>query len=201
MTAARTAGAAALLAALVLAPACGPRRAPPPTADQPQAPPPPLTGASVMVLPAQLRYAEPALEPLDEEIGYWLGERGPRTLWVLPPAIDRALARNPTLGIRPRALAVDVFAVAEVRNIGDPLFGDLRRLAALLDARLALVPTHAAYVPQPQGPGRIEITAALIDTFGGRVLWFGVVAGEPGPLGDRSTLASAAESLARAVLR
>jgi hypothetical protein len=188
------------LATLLLAGGCAQRGAPP-SPDQPQAAVPSLAGATVMVLPAQVRAVAPDLAALDEEIGYWLSERGRRVRWVLPPAIDRALARNPMLEIRPRALAVDAFGAVEVRNIGDPLFGDLRRLGALVDARLALVPTHAAYVPLADGTGRVEIAAALIDTVGGRVLWYGVVAGSRGPPGERATLATAAEALAQAVIR
>jgi len=159
-----------------------------------------------MVLPAQAApgAAAPGAEPvpgLDAEIGFWLAELGSRTRWVLPPEIDRALERSPSLRIRPRALAVGSFHVAEVRNIGDPLFGDLRALNALLNARYALVPVSAEYAPDPAGPGRVEIRAALIDTLGGAVLWYGAVAGERGPAADPAVVASAARALAAAVAR
>jgi hypothetical protein len=168
-------------------------------------PPPDLAGADVMVLPAQAPPgAAGVVEPvpgLDGEIAFWFAEMGPRTRWVFPPEIDRALARSPSLTIRPRALAVSNFHVAEVKNIGDPLFGDLRALNALLGARLALVPVSAEYAPAASGPGRVEIRAALIDTLGGAVLWFGAVAGDPGRVDDPAVAASAARALARAVLR
>ena len=41
------------------------------------------------------------------------------------------------------------------------------------------------------------LAAALIDTVGGRVLWFGVVAGAPGPPDDPAHAARAAQALAR----
>jgi hypothetical protein len=184
---------------VVLAAACS-SRASPPSADSPPPPAPPLAGATVMVLPAQTPHGATPVAGLDEEIAYWLAERGPRVRWILPPAIDRALARNRMLDIEPRALAVEIFSVVEVRTIGDPLFGDLRRLGALVDARYALVPTAAAYVQSAAGP-RIEIAAALIDTLGGRVLWYGIVAGESGTPGDAALAATAAEALARAIVR
>jgi hypothetical protein len=192
-----------VLLLLAVSAACS-SRAPAPSADAPQRNAPDLGGRTVMVLPAQFAPGggSGGLEPvpgLDAEIAYWLADRGPRIQWVFPAAIDRALQRNPTLGIRPNALAVGAFHSMEVRNIGDPLFGDLRTLGALMDARYALLPTAAAYVSR-EGGERVEVSAALIDTRGGNVLWFGVVAGNTGPRGS-AAVASAAEALARAVLQ
>jgi hypothetical protein len=156
-----------------------------------------------MLLPAQAGPGQPGVEEpvpgLDRELAYWLGERAPRVRWVFPPAIERALARN-ALPIRIRALAVQSFHRAEVQIIGDPLFGDLRSIGALVDARYALVPVAAAYVEEAAVSGRVEISIALIDTIGGRVLWFGVVAGERGPRDSATVVATAAQALARVVV-
>jgi hypothetical protein len=180
-----------------------------PTADQPPASgPPDLTGATVMVLPAQpapgasvLPDAE-AVAGLDREIAYWLGQMAPRVTWVFPPVLERALERSPSLGIRLRSLAVNVFHRAQVENIGDPLFGDLNALGALVGARAALVPVSAEYVAGAAGEqGRIELRIAVIDPRTGRVLWFGAAAGERGPLDDPATIASAARALGRLVAR
>jgi hypothetical protein len=171
---------------------------------------PDLTGQRVMVLPAQpgawggVPVAGATLDPaeLDAELGFWLTDGAPRVQWVLPPELARALARSPGLGIELGSLAVGSFRRAEVRRIGDPLFGDLRRLSALVDARHALVPVAAAFVEVAGGEGaqgRVEVAAALIDTFTGRVLWFGVVGGEPGRLADGAVIATAARALARAI--
>ncbi len=181
--------------------ACGGRAAAPPSADRPQARPPELTGVRVMVLPAQpgpqtTRAGEP-LPGLDREIAFWLAEAAPRVDWVFPPAIQRALERTPSLDIRLDALPVASFHRAEVRNIGDPLFGNLRSLNALMDARYALIPVATAYLVADSGPGRVEMNVALIDTMGGRVLWFGAIAGERGPPGAPDVTASAARALAR----
>lgn len=191
----RTARGVALGSLLLLAAACSGRQ--PPSADRPAPPAPDLSGHSVMLLPVQPGRAG-VPDGLDAELAFWLTEHGPGVRWVLPDAIDAALARAPSLGIHPRALAVSVFHQAEVRNIGDPLFGDLRRLGALLEARFAILPVAAGYVTRAEG-ARVEVAAAIIDTLGGRVLWFGVVAGDVGEQATPALVASAAQALARAL--
>lgn len=179
--------------ALVLA-ACATRE--PPSADRPPPPPPGLGGQAVMLLPAQPTRG-PVPDHLDTELAYWFDERAPAIRWTFPPALERGLERAPGLGIRLRSLDVSSFFRAEVRRIGDPLFGDLRRLAAIVDVRFAIVPIAADYVEKPDGTGRLEVTAAVIEAVGGRVHWFGVVAGEPGAPDAPATTASAAQALAR----
>lgn len=151
-----------------------------------------------MVLPAQGGVSRPPAA-LDDEIRFWLTERGGATDWVFPERLRRSLQSAPALrDIRIDALAVSSFHGAEVKRIGDPLFGDLRRLGALVDARYALLPVMAAYVEET---GRVEIGSALIDTMGGNVLWFGVVAGDAGTVDDPAAVASAAQALARTLVR
>jgi len=192
----------------------------PPKATDPKAPAPDMTGVRVMVLPAQVRGKLPGL---DTELAYWLEQRAPRTQWVFRPAMERVLKNNPEWSINLDALAVGQFAYMQVERIGEPLFTDLRRLSTLLDARYALVPVGAAWVPLPDtaaargaggragtrvaasdtaaagpaGRGHVEMAAAIIDTFDGSVLWYGVVAGKGGDAPDRATIASAAQELAR----
>ncbi|MEJ2678447.1 MAG: hypothetical protein P8174_05135 [Gemmatimonadota bacterium] len=176
----------------------------PPKATDPKPPPPDLTGAKIMLLPAQVRGAQ--LPGLDAELAYWLGQRAPRTQWVLRPAMERALKSNPEWSMNLDALAVGQFAYMEVKQIGEPLFTDLHRLSVILDARFALVPVGAAWVAAPASPagseatagqGHVQIAAAIIDTSDGSVLWYGVVAGEPSGTPDRAAIASAARELAR----
>lgn len=190
----REARRALLGAALLLLSACSSRQ--PPSADRPARPAPDLFGLPVMLLPVQSGRDVP--EGLDDELAFWLTDRGPGVRWVLPEQIDAAVARAPSLGIHPRSLAVSVFQYAEVRNIGDPLFGDLRRLGAMVEARYAILPVAAGYVTRAEGV-RVEIAAAIIDTMGGRVLWYGVVGGDTGDQPAPSLVASAAQALARAL--
>jgi hypothetical protein len=193
---------------LLVAAGCGKKPAPAPTPNQLPVAAPDLSGMAILMLPVQPG-AVPTSEPrapgtvkldgvnqLDPELSYWLRERAPRVRWVLPEAIDRALARNPAMNINPRALDVVAFRRAQVRRIGDPLFGDLRRLAAIFDTRYALVPVAAEFKPTSETEGKIEIALALIDTTFGDVTWFGVIAGDPGAPDSPGVVASAAQRVA-----
>jgi hypothetical protein len=207
-----------LLLVLAVVAGCG-RRAVVPGAEMVQRPFPEVGGRTVMVLPVQgaaplvalPAAADPGVPPsllsaeelavLDGELGFWLAERAPRTRWVQPEAVARAVAGAPMLGVRPRELSVADFRRARLEQIGDPLYGELRRVGALTDARLALLPLGALWITEQTGLGRVHVSAALIDTFGGDVLWQGIVAGAPGARGDAAVIASTAQALAQLVPR
>jgi hypothetical protein len=191
----------------------------PPSADARQAPFPDIGGRTVMLLPVQAAVpvvaapatADPARAPvplppelrtaLEAELAYWLPERAARSRWLLPDAIERAVARSPMLDVRLRELTVRDFQRARLESIGDPLYGELRRVGALMDARAALLPIGALWIPEAGGGGRVHLVVALIDTMGGQVIWQGVVAGTAGPLNDASVVASVAEALAGMIPR
>jgi hypothetical protein len=137
---------------------------------------------------------------LDAELAFALKERGPGVHWVLPSELDEALQRSPALETRTHDLPVDIFFAGEVRRIGDPLFGDLRRLGAVANSELALLPIQATLEPVPGGGGAVRLWAALLDVRTANVLWFGIVEGDPGPEGDPKPLASAVDALARKLL-
>lgn len=196
-----------LLAALLLAGCAAVQpRTQPPAATAATAPS--LRGASAMVFPvqegnvpsgdAQLQHWQLDRAALDAEITYWLPQLAGTTKWILPAAIDRVLARSPGLGIDPRALSVGVFQRAQVKHIGDPLFGDLRRLAAVLDAQLAVVPVAAEYLGSEAAGATPTIAAAVINALDGTVIWFGVIAGTEKGVGSQGAVASAAQAFARA---
>jgi hypothetical protein len=128
--------------------------------------------AAVMTAPGDVRLD--GVNELDAELAYWLKDRAGNVKWIMRDAYDRTLARSPALDIKPAALDVAVFRRAQVKRIGDPLFGDLKRLATIMNARYALVPIAAENKP---GTG-IEVAYALIDTTFGDVIWFGVLSGE-----------------------
>lgn len=174
---------------------------PPPSPDLPQPAVPNLAGVDVMVLPAQ---PGPGGVPagFDEALSAVLASEYPSVNWVLPAEIERVAARNRTLGIRPHALSVSILRSPEADRIGDPLYGDLRRLGALVDARYAVVVHRVGYYVAADNldvPGRIETAVAIIDTVGGRILWRGLVAGERGRAGDEVVLATAVQALARMI--
>lgn len=191
-----------LLAALTLAltlSGCA-RKAAVPEPGSPQGTPPDLRGSRVMVLPAQS--VAGIAGDVDAELAFALRDRGAGVTWIFPPRLQEALNRSPGLGGRIHGLPVGMFATGEVRRVGDPLYGDLRRVAALVDGEVALIPVRAwAWADESAGGQvRVRISAALVHVRTGRVPWFGVVEGEPGPAADAAGLASAADALARALL-
>jgi hypothetical protein len=178
---------------------CVHRHAPPPGPGTSRGTPPDLRGVSVMVFPVQ-RSAGVGGD-LDAEVAFGLRSRGPDVGWILPADLQRALDRSPGLGSRVRGLDIAAFGVGEVRRIGDPLYGDLRRLASVVDGQVALIPLQASLVADTAGAGTaVALSATLIDVRGGYVLWFGVVKGDAGDPADPAPLASAADALARTLL-
>ena len=187
---------------VVLFAACG-REAPPPSPDNPQPAVPNLAGVEVMVLPAH-----PAVGGVpagfDDALSAVLATEYDNVEWVLPAELIRAAERNPILDVDPTSLSVSILRSDEETHIRDPLFGDLRKLGALVGARYAVVVYRVAYyVPADttgsgriDGPGRIEAAVAIVDTIGGRILWRGLAAGERGPPGDEVVLATAVQRIA-----
>jgi hypothetical protein len=149
----------------------------------------------VLVLPVQLREGVPTDATVDEELSYALRARGSRVQWVFPPEVEAALRRSPGVQARTRDLPVGVFLQAEVRRIGDPLFGDLRRLTVLTGSELALIPVELRYAE-----GGFRLTAALVNARDGRVAWLGVVQGSVLSPEAPEALASVADALARTLL-
>jgi hypothetical protein len=192
-------------------------RAAPPSADAPERPFPDMSGRTIMLLPIQPATPTVALPSgavgapraltsdgramLEAELSFWLPEAAPRIRWVLPAAIEARAERSPTLDVRVRDLPVQDFLRARLQSVGDPLYGDLRKLALLMDVRPALIPIGAVWVPEAAGNGRVHLALALVDTTGGAVIWYGVVAGVAGARADAATIASTAQALARLAAR
>jgi hypothetical protein len=180
------------------------REAPPVPASEPA---PVLVGQTVMVFPVQRGYVPVAdtmarhftidTGALDAELGYWLPQAAANVRWTLPETIQRAITRSPTLGVDINNLEVSSFRRGQVKRVGDPLFGDLRKLASVLDARFAVIPVAAEAIGATPADARVQIATAVLDAMSGTVLWFGVLeATEPG--GQQAGLASAAQAFARA---
>ena len=178
---------------------------PPPPAGAASAPA--LGGFTALVFPVQdgvipsadstARHWPAERATIDAEIAYWLPQGAPRTHWVLPEAMDKALARSPGLDVDLRNLAVGVFQHAQVKRIGDPLFGDIRKLAAVLNANLAVVPIGAEYVGATRESAKLQIAVAVIK-MDADVAWFGVIEGADSGVAAPAATASAAQAFARA---
>ena len=189
--------AAAILAAIVLA-ACGGTR-PPPGPGTTSGLAPDLRGRSVLVLPVQQNMGVRG-DP-DAELAFGLSSRGTGVGWILPAEAEAALQRSPGLASSLRGLAVGQFLAAEVRRVGDPLFGELRRLSSLVGAEAILLPVQTALVTEPgAGDPTVRLWTALIEPRTGRMLWFSVLDGSPHPPDDPRGLASAVDELARTML-
>ncbi|RMH18850.1 MAG: hypothetical protein D6701_05675 [Gemmatimonadetes bacterium] len=164
---------------------------------------PDLSSATVLVMPVQRARGVPG--GLDDELAFQLRERGSRVRWVMPDEARRAVERAPGLDATVDRLPVEVFLVAEVDRVGDPLYGALRRAADLVGAEVVLLPVEVRYRPAASGPdgavaGAVEVVAALIAARTGRVIWFGVIEGAPAERGNLPAAASALEALARTVV-
>jgi hypothetical protein len=193
---------------VLLTSACGGGR----SAVQPPAPTtasaPVLTGLPVMIFPTQrgpIPLADTALhrypvaaDKLDAEIAYWLPQLAGAVRWTLPVSIQRAISRSPSLAIDINNLAVASFHRAQVKRVGDPLFGDLRKLAAVLDTRIAVIPVAAEFIGKTRADARLQIAAAVIDAMDGTVLWYGILQGDAPAAQEDAAMATAAQALARA---
>jgi hypothetical protein len=187
-------------AVLVALTACG-GTSEPPQPGHAYGTPPDLRGRRVVLLPVQQVLAV-AGDP-DAELRFTLAQAGQGVDWVFEDEVEEVLARSPAIQARTRGLPVGVFMRAQVQRIGDPLFGELRRIAALVDGEAILLPVRASFEPNQSIPGsapRVRFTTALIEPRSGRVVWFGIEEGGEFPAGDPRGLASAVERLAGTLL-
>ena len=197
----RGAQAAPSLLCLVVLLGCG-GPPPPPGPGQSLGVVPDLRGARVMVFPLQSAQGFDRLR-FDPELTHALTQRGVGIEWVLPDELRRIQDRTPGLDMRVENLPVGVFLQTEVRRIGDPLYGYLRRLGAVANSDLALVPVAGGTGQRPEEEGTasptaaVDVAATLIETRSGRVLWYGVVEGQGRSPDDPAALATAADALAR----
>lgn len=185
-----------LTLALMLAACSG--RTPPPEPGTTRGVAPDLRGVRVLLLPVQQNVGVPG-DP-DAELAYGLRERGGDIPWILAAEVEARFARAPGMQVRTRGLPVGMFLQAEVDRIGDPLYGELRRTAALVDAEAVFIPVQASLQAVPGEDPRVRIISTLIDVRTGRVAWFGVLEGGAFPANDPRGLASAVDEVARMLL-
>lgn len=136
----------------------------------------------------------------DAELGFGLSGRSSDVDWIMPAEVQQMLDRSPGVQARLRGLPVGNFLLAEVERVGDPLYGQLLRLAALVDAEAVFLPILAIAEAEGGGDPTVRLTSTLINARTGRVLWFGIVEGGAYPAGDPRGLASVVDVLARTLL-
>ena len=193
----RVFGAAAVAVGLAIcAGACASVPQGPPEAGQQRGGLPMLSGQDALLLPVQ----RPDLprEAVDRELAFALEARGGGVEWIGPEEMRRLMGRS-VMDIPIDRLPIDMFFQAEVTRVGDPVYGMLRRVAALTDATVALIPLSVVIRPASEGvePG-LESMATLLDLRTGRVLWLATVEA-PGDPDEPATLARLADALARAL--
>jgi len=194
-------GLAVAALALLACAACGPKVVDPPRPGESTGIAPVLRGRTVLLLPVQV--VAGVAGDADAELAYALKDRGGDVSWIEEDAILESLRRSPGIDARTRGLPVGQFQAAQVRRIGDPLYGQIRRMSALFDADAVLLPVSATFQPNEEvigsGP-RVRLTVALIEPRTGQVVWFAVEEGGEFDPGDPRGLASAVETVARALL-
>lgn len=136
----------------------------------------------------------------DAELAFGLHERGVAVEWILPDQVEEVLQRSPGIRASLTGLPVGQFLQAEVLRVGDPLYGELRRLGALVDAEVVLLPVQMALAADAGSEPTVRVWTALIDIRTGRVLWFSILDGGAFPAGDPRGLASAVETMTRTML-
>jgi hypothetical protein len=87
-----------------------------------------------------------ALEAVNAEVDFAVSEEPRANKWASPSRVVRAADRNPMLDVDPRQLSSRGLTVdGGGRYLYEPLHGQLRSLAALLDARLIALPLVVWY--------------------------------------------------------
>ncbi len=163
-----------------------------------------MAGQRMAVVPVQ-RPGDYAAEA-ENEMVYALERREGSATWIFPDDVRSRMSRAPGLDAPVDALPVDLFLRAEVERVGDPLYGMLRRIAAVTDADRVLIPVGVSYRPERENEegeveeSAVQVLAAVVDVLTGRVLWLGVAEGDADGVDDPGGLPRAMEALAATLL-
>lgn len=186
---------------VVLALACGPKKAeqnpvPAPTAPLPTAG---LAGQKVALTPLALVAAEdslhwdaviadrrPTLDKSDSIISTLLTGRSPEVTWVPPAELRRVARRAAGIATDPDQLGTPFLRAEQIVDVPDPLRYQLRTLMGLVGGRYVLVPAGLVFRKPPNRPTAqppaafavAELSVVLIDTRVGRIGWRTVARGE-----------------------
>ncbi len=171
-----------------------------------------LSGQTVLVLPVQYvqhvpggwvggaANAQEAARSADMEITFALHEVSGRATWVTPEQQLEELSRRPSIEVFPYLLSADEARQqgGGLRHVRDPLYGEIRMLAALFDARYAVWPMEFIYEQDREGGGgRLAIRTFVLDARSGVVMWYGIVRGDgTQPPASPGALAAAAQMFA-----
>lgn len=107
----------------------------------------------------------------------------------------RAVRRNPTLGLEPDRFATAYLFDPRVDRIPDPLWAQVRTLAAITGARFAVAPAAARLAGQP-GALSAAFVLVVADTRTGQVLWRGRAQGRPAATAEAALALAAGTAIA-----
>lgn len=166
------------------------------------------------------------LETMDAELGFAFGETRGGEVWVAPPTVIREAKENPLIGVDPERLAYQglLSKPKPEEQLYEPLHSQLRRVAALFDARFVVVPLRLGFDPLvPKGDeyeeaaesevagsvgadsvatdgeevvGEAVLLVALIDIRRSAVMWHGQIRGEAAAVHSPALLATLASRIA-----
>lgn len=157
-----------------------------------------LLGQRVLLLPAQRLVPAPEaaalardgtalLRRLDEELAFALQERALGALWSDAGEVAGMARRNPTYAPDPLTLPVPGAAQWRAGDpVREPLGSQLRALAALADARWAVLPLELQ-LTVADGMARAVVGLALVDVRTAQVLWVGATPGTAVPVSELQT--------------
>lgn len=182
----------AIAAVALLGAACGGKAAAGTPAPVPAAPQSlaGLAGEQVIVLPTRfLRNPDSAwsgtlddrrklLASVDSALQAAVRERGAAPRWTWSDELTRLARRNAAYVPNPHDVAAEPLRLPMRRGrnpdmLTDPLRSQLRSLAALRDARYALVPVELRLESRGGGTGRAVLHLALVDTRLAQPTWMG----------------------------
>ncbi len=173
-----------------------------------------LSGHTVLLLPVHYtrpvpggwiggaQGAQAATRLADLEIAFALSERSGRVRWVTPDEQAEALNRRPAMTVDPYALSADELRRGgrRSRHFRDPLYGEIRMLAALFDTRYAVWPLEVAFESgEGEQAGQLAARTYLLDARAGTILWTGFVRGGEGSPSSPGALAELAQRFAELV--
>lgn len=150
------------------------------------------------------------LETIDAELAFAFGESRSGDTWAAPPTVVQEAERNPLIGVDPERLAYQglLSKPQPEEQLYEPLHGQLRRLAALFDARFVVLPLRLGFEPltsaqdgfeeaaEGDEAGRAVLLVALIDIRRSAVMWHGHIKGEAAAAHSPALLATLANRVA-----
>lgn len=142
----------------------------------------PLAGQPIPVLPITYVVADSGVSPqlpaglqprlawADSLVGEALLGRGPEVSWLLPEELRRIARRAPGTVSNPDRMGQALLRSDGLKRIPDPLFSQLRSLAAMSNARQVMVPAAVRFTRVAEGV-RAEVVLVLADARSGALLW------------------------------